>query len=1065
MSEPTYKRTHDHLPPPKNNSVSGFFVRHPTAANLLMMLIVIIGLVGLTRLNAQIMPNSDLEQIRVVVLWPGASASDMDDTIVQAIEPEVRFLNGVESVRSQSREGSSHVNIFFYAGTDMSQALSEVEGAIDQIQTFPEEAEEPTITRMVRYETVSRLVLSGPYSEEALTEMGRTMRDDLLRRGVDKVELIGVRNREIWIDVAPATLRRLDMTLNDIAQTVRATSVDVPSGNIDRAGRQVRSLGLLTEARELEDIEVKTLDGGRKVFLGDIATVSDTYAEGGVNVRSGGYQAIELHFQRSKTSDSLEVAQTVEDYLARALPQLPPNMQAETYDEWSGMISDRMGLLVRNALGGMVLVLIVLFLFLNFRVAFWVALGIPIAICGGFALMWATGQTLNMLSMMGILLALGLVVDDAIVVGEHAEFRSKQGLGPADAATAGVQRMMAPVLCATLTTAAAFLPLLMVGGEIGNMISAVPYVVVAMLAASIVECFLVLPAHMNHALAGAPKEPKENWFSRFRERFDARFRNFRDTKFRRLVEFAIEQRYVTVAFATALFIVAFGLTNSGRVGFEFFPQAESDTVYANVIMQSSATRDQTIAQLDELERALHAAARKLDGDDTDLIEMSISKVGVTVSFNGPGGASGGADTAPPDAKGTITAVLKGSDFRDIRNPEFVEAWRAEAQPIAGLETLTIQDFGGPGIGGSDIVIQIEGNDVAALKAASRDVQALLETYPGVTDIEDNLPAGKPEIVLELTPLGRSLGFSTQTVGSQVRAAIEGIIVQRFADGNDEVTIRAQYPRDMVDSAVLETMYLRTPQGGEVALLDVVTATEVEGFDAIRRVDGLRTIRVSADLDEQVMELSTMMRSLGQAGLNDIMATHGVSRSFQGGFRSQQEAFADIQTGALVGLACIYIILAWVFSSYTRPLAVMIVIPFGYVGMVFAHILFGFQLTMMSYIGLVGLSGIIINDSIVLITTIAHRLKSQDLKDAIVDGSLDRFRPVVLTSLTTIGGLTPLVFETSFQAQFLIPIALTIVGGVALGTLLILVVVPAIMAIQYDLGRLRSGAKAHPQPAE
>ena len=1062
MTDQPYKRQQDHLPPPKNTGAIPFFVRHATAANLLMVLILIVGFVGLTRLNAQLMPDADFEFVRVQVIWPGATASDVDQTIVQAIEPEVRFLNGVDQVRSSSREGSAHVNVQFLAGTDMSQALSEVEAAVDQIQTFPEEAERPIITRIVPYETVTRVLLSGPFSEQALVELGRDMRDDLLALGVDKVDMVGVRPREIWIEVPPATLRRLDLTLGDISQAVQATSIDVPSGNIERSGRQVRSLGLLTEADELNDIEVKTLPGGKKIFLGDIATVSDTYAEGGVTARSGGERAVELHIQRSKQADSLEVAGIVQDYLERTLPTLPPNLNAIEYDNWSNLISDRIGLLVRNALGGMVLVLIVLFLFLNFRVAFWVAVGIPIAIFGGFALMWATGQTLNMLAMMGILLALGLVVDDAIVVGEHSEFRFKQGLGPADAATAGVQRMTAPVLCATLTTAAAFLPLLMIGGFIGEMISAVPYVVVAMLLASVLECFFILPAHMHHALIGNAKAKQENAFTRFRERFDARFRNFRDTKFRGLVEIGITHRYVTVAAAVALFIVAMGLANSGRVGFVFFPEAESDTIYANVVMQSSASRDLTIAQLDEVERALYVAAKKLDGEDTDLVTATVIKVGTTVGREGPGG---GADdsSAPPDAKGGVSVVLKNTDDRDFRNPAILAAWRAEVETLAGLETLTIEELrGGPG--GADIAIRIEGDDVAALKAASRDVQAMLARYPGVSNIEDNLPSGKPEVILELTPMGRNLGFTTQTVGNQVRAAIEGVIVKRFADGNDEVTIRAQYPRDMVDSAVLETMYLRTPQGGEVPLLDVVETREIEGFDSIRRVDGTRTITVEAELDETVIELGTLMRSLPGEGLNDIMAKHGVSRSFQGGFRDQQEAFADVMTGAMVGLACIYIILAWVFSSYTRPLAVMIVIPFGYVGMVFMHILFGFQLTIMSYVGLVGLSGIIINDSIVLITTIAHRMKTQGLHDAIVDGSLDRFRPVVLTSLTTIGGLTPLVFETSFQAQFLIPIALTIVGGVALGTLLILVVVPSIMAIQHDLGQLRAG-KAQPQPAE
>ncbi len=1032
-----------HGEPRQHGGFIGLFARHPTAANLVLAMMILAGVTGLARLNRQFFPNFGIDVVTVNVEWPGATAADVDANIVEALEPELRFLDGVDRVRSTSVDGLARISIEFEAGADMQAALSDVESAVDQVTTLPEASERPEVRRVVNYDAISSIVIAGPYPERALRDIAQRMRDELLDRGADRVVLNGVREAEIAVEVPATRLRELDLTLGDVALAIRQSAQDVPSGDIGNGARQIRALGLETDAGGVGAIAIRALDDGRILRLRDVAHVADGFEEGGRTVFLDRYPAVELNVERSLTADALTVSALVDDYLAEARATLPPNLAIVEYRGVADLIQDRIDLLLWNGLSGLILVLVTLFVFLNGRVAFWVAVGIPASLMATLAVMLVSDQSINMLSLFGLIMAIGIVVDDAIVVGEHAEARHAAGLSPMDAAVTGAQRMLAPVSSSTLTTVAAFLPLLLISGVIGEIIQAIPLVVIAVLIASLIECFLVLPAHMRDALAASEKDQPRGLAFWLRTRFDNAFNGFRDGPFRRAVETAIAWRYSVVAGAVGALIVCIGLVATGRVGFTFFPTPEADRIFANVQMASGSSRAATEAMLVEAEAAAFRAIRQLGGDPDDLLKISLRKVGTTV---------GGGFTAAPgsaDTVGGIEVELIPADRRAIRTDQLIAAWRAEVRPAAGLESLAIRAAqGGPP--GRDVDVRLYGDDLATLKAAAEELKLLLSGYPGVSDIEDNLPYGTPEIILEVTPRGRALGFTTSSVGEQVRNALEGAIARRFARGEDEVTIRVQLPRAELTEGVLDRLWLRAPSGQEVALAEVVSAREEVGFASVRREDGRREVMVTAEIDSAVNSTGRVVETLTDSGdLAAIAGRYSLEYRFAGRAEEQAETFADMGLGAMLGLAGIYIILAWVFASYTRPLSVIAVIPLGFIGAVLGHLALGYNLTMLSMIAMIGLSGIVINDSIVLVTTIDERRRRQTVFDAVVQGTCERLRAVLLTSLTTIGGLAPLLFETSLQAQFLIPMALTIVAGLAVATVLILFVVPSLVAIQGD----------------
>ena len=1072
------------------NDLIGIFARHRTAAHLLMVLMIIAGFFGLNRMTTQFFPDFGIDVVLVTVSWPGAGAGDVDGNIVQAIEREVRFVDSVKAVKSSAFEGRASVAIEFEAGSDMQSALSNIETAVGQVTTLPEDAETPTIRRIFRYDTLSRILVSGPFSETALKTYAKQIRDGLLRRGVDKVDIGGARNEEILVEIRPATLRRLELTLNDVARKIRQTTQDVPSGDVSgRAERQLRSIGEVKTARELGRIEIKSLANGEKILLREIATVREAFDSDGRTYWRGKNRAIQLHAKRTPADDALILADEVEKYLEEIKPTLPPNLKLERYDVQADLIRSRISLLLSNGATGLIIVLVVLFLFLNGWVAFWVAVGIPISLAATMMAMWLTDQSINMVSLFALIMTIGIIVDDAIVVGEHSESLHRQGYNNSLAAEAGARRMATPVLCASLTTIAAFLPLLLITDVVGSIIRTIPLVVIAVILASLIECFLVLPGHMRHALGtGSGRRERSGSFSPllgiglawiwplipavlvgrhvvmpFKRGFDRAFEGFRERLFLPLVRLTIRWRYTTAALAIATLIGAASVVAGGRINFVFFPNPEVDNIFATAEFSAGTPRARTQAMVAELERALHAADRKLTGGKGGLVRFNFSLIGA------PLGTRPASSPVTGNHVGGMFIQLVPADQRTVVSGQFISAWRKEIRNMPGLQQVNIKAAtGGPP--GRDVDVRLTGASTAQLKKAAQELKTLLRTIPGIRAIEDSQPYGKIESILELTPRGRALGFTTESVGRQVRNTFEGAIAKRFARGDEEVVVRVRFPQDRLSSEALYNLHLRAPNGSFVPLSAIVSIREKQGFARIKREEGAREVAVTADLNTSVMTTQQAIVEMKKAGLDDLASKFGFQYRFEGRDKEQKRTFTDMAIGAGIGLVLIFVILAWVFAGYMRPLVVMSVIPMGFVGAVLGHYLMGYDLTILSLIALIGLSGIVVNNSIILVSTVKERTDAgEPAYDAIANGARDRLRAIILTSATTIGGLTPLLFETDLQARFLIPMAITMVFGLMIATLLVLIVVPSLIAIQVDIARIFSRRDPHgagaPVPAE
>ncbi|MEG9861677.1 MAG: efflux RND transporter permease subunit [Parvularculales bacterium] len=1013
-----------------------FFVRHHNAANLLMGLLIVMGLYSITQLNIQFFPTVDVPVITVSVGWSGAGAEDVESNIVEVIEPEIRFVDGMKRLTSVSREGIASMSLEFEPGTDMQNALSSVELALENIPPLPLGASTPVVSRILFYETVASLAISGPFDESALRSYAKQIRDELLATGVDKVSFEGLRAEEIWVEVPPAELQRLNLTLQDIAGRIGAVSQDLPSGTLEgQVERRLRSLGRVDTERTIGTTEIRALDSGEKVILRDIAIIRRNFNNQQPTSHQGDKPAIRLNIQRAESSDILQTAARVDRWLENSLPQLPASLEVTKFDVSADLAVQRINLLLTNGLQGLALVLVTLFLFLNIRAAIWVSVGIPVAAIFSFFVMYVTGQSINMISLFAIILTIGILVDDAIVVGEHAVTLRGQGYDSTGAAERAAYRMLPPVAAAVITTIVAFAPIFLIGDALGQIISAMPQVVIAILVASMIECFLILPGHLKHGLSHM--SPPRPWRQKFNKTFD----NICDWFADQLVRRCYEWRYTVLAVSLSALVITISLLSVGRVKFEFFPSPESEVVNASLIMTPGTPRAQTQTALEIAEAALHRAGAKLLGENGkkgDLITVVFGTVGIGEGKKG-------------DNFGKIFVELIPGEFRTIRTATLTKEWQKEIPPIAGLERFTVRErsLGPPG---RDIDILLQNAPPHTLKQAANDLREILLSFPGVSNIEDSLPYGKQEVIIEVTPRGTALGFTTESIGRQLRNAYQGTVAKRFVRGDEEVAIRVQFPRQTDATRNLRTLYLRASDGSDVPLTEVVSLRESTGFSRINRIDGLRTVSVAGEIDSSVISSGILVAKLAQQILPDLARRHGVDYTFSGRAEEQAEAFSDLQIGSFLALAMIYIILAWVFSSYIRPIVVMSIIPFGLVGAILGHLVMGFSVTILSLISLLGLSGILINDSIILVSQVDLRIiEGLSKKEAVVQGVKDRFRAVTLTSFTTIVGLLPLLFETSLQAQFLLPMVITIAGGLTIATGLVLILVPALFGIQDDIG--------------
>ncbi len=1012
-----------------------FFAHHRTAANLLMVALLIAGYTALSLLNTQMLPTRENPRVSVRVAWPGASASDMDKAVVRNMEPALRYLDGVDNFMGLAREGSAYMAIQFRRGMDVDDLTIEVQKAVDGVTTMPEGAERPVVSAVRGFERVGKILITGPYSESELKGYAIRIRDGLLDAGIDRVTMTGTREEEIKVMVPERMLARYDLTMDEIAAAIKRDTRDRPAGSL-RGGldRSVHGVGRADTAEEIGEIILRSGKSGERLVLNRVAKVEDTFNSDQVRGLHQGTSAIRLEIQRTPLADTLKTNEILHSYVEKARNRFPQDLSIELFDVQASYLQERINLLYMNGLQGLAIVMVVLFLFLNARIAFWVAFGIPVALMATFAVMWMTGQSINMFSLFALMLALGIIVDDAIVVGEHTASLREGGVPIKQAVESGAVRMSAPVMAATLTTIVAFLPTMFFTGRVGDMLHGLPLVVTAALVASLLECFFILPAHLRHALSHSGSQ------SNFRLEFDRRFSNFRDKVFGPLVDFVIVWRYAVLAAVVALLLISLSIVMSGKLRFNFFPSPEAEYVSVGITMQAGTSREKTLEALAIIEDSLSKAENRL-GKGKQLIE-------VTFSWLGQLGYSSGDHLAQLDVQ------LTPSEKRSVRTNEIVRTWKSMVPSIPGLASFSIgvrRHGGAP----QDLELHLQGDDAYSLKTAALEIQSLLSSIPGVQAVSDNLPWGKRDVAIRLTQRGRMLGFTIDDVTSQVQQSLEGQIVRRFARRSEEVVIRIQRERSVHGMQALREMRIAGPGGIYVPLRDIANLEEKSAFSTIMRRDGRTNITVGADLDGKVLTLVEARRALKQAGLDAVIKRHGVELNVGGGMREQSDGFSDLQHGSLIAFVLIYIVLAWVFASYARPLIVMIIIPFGIVGVVLGHLIMGQSLTMLSLVGLLGLSGIIVNDSIILVSRADERVAAGESMQAAAAGAArDRLRAVVLTSLTTIGGLTPLMFETSIQAQFLLPMAITIVFGLAMATFLVLLLVPVVYAILADIHSMR-----------
>ena len=1026
-----------------------FFVEHRTSANIIMILMIVVGLLSIGRLNKQFFPDFEVEVVGVSVDWPGATAEEIDKNIVQLLEPELRPISGVKKVSSKSVEGVGVTQVEFNYGYDMQKGRTDIETAVSRIN-FPQKANKPKIVVGEFFDTVTRIVLSSNIPLSELRLISKKLKEALLNSGVDKVDIQGLPKEEILIEIPQIETARLKLSFNQIANLIKSETQDVSGGSFADGSLRVRTEGEKRLVETFNKLELKNSISGGRIILQDIAKISSSFEQGSILKSVDGNPAVELWVRRSKTSDALKVSENVEKVILKSKNIIGNTVKIETYNTAANLIEERITLLVKNGLSGLCIVLAVLFLFLSRNTAIWVALGIPIAFLATFGVMLVSGQSINMISLFGLIMALGIVVDDAIVVGEHSSYlKTKRRLNSSQAPVVAATRMSMPVISAMLTTVAAFIPLFMVKGVIGEIIAAIPWVVCAVLVASLIECFLVLPAHLAHFDKKKVEEGK------FRLWFDKRFISFQEGIFKKFITLTFNYRYVTFMFAIGMFIVSVGMMSGGRVMFSFFPTPEADIIIANFKMHSGTTRSKTEEMLNKLEGGLIKTSKEFS-TSPDLVKFSMSTIGGRTSFsNGSGPNSKGSDLL-----GSMVVELKTADKRKIRTNQFIKEWKDNIQFVEGLDKLTIRSpSGGPP--GRDLDIRFQGDKLETLKIASNELIEIARTIPGVTSLNDNLEFGVQEKILTLNNKGQSLGLSILNIGEQVRSAINGIIISEFPKADEEVVVRLKLSEREKLTDMINDLRIITPLGTSFKLQEVITISEKIPFASINRKNGFREVTITGDLFPALMNTSEARQFLLNNGLPEIAKKYNLNYRFDGRDLEQKETFADMKIGSIIGLLLIYIILAWVFKSWTRPFSIMIMIPFAFIGAVLGHYLLGLTMSILSMFALLALAGIVVNNSIILVSTIERRfddLLSQNDKDrqddkvineAIIAGVVDRFRPVLLTSLTTIGGLSALLFEKSLQAQFLIPMAATIVFGLGITAFLVLVIVPSMMGISND----------------
>jgi len=1052
-----------------------WMARNSVAANLLMFVMVIAGLMGLFRTKQEVFPDFSLDIVNIGVPYPGASPAEVEQGITLAVEEAVRGVEGIQRVTSSSAEGGAVVSGELILGADPDRVLADVKSAVDRVTTLPLDAEEPTVALASRKREVISIVLSGDHPLRALHDLAESARAELLTRpGVTQVELQGVPPVEIAIEVPRERLLAYGLTLDDIARQVQLASLELPGGAVESEGGQilVRVADRRRTAAEFAGIVVRGTERGAQVRLGDIATITDGYADTKQSSYFRGKPAVRLTAYRVGTETPIGVAEVMRAYADELDGRLPDTVEVDVWRDDSELLAGRIDLLMRNAQSGLILVALCLALFLDLRLAFWVAAGIPTSVLAAFLVGPYFGLSINMVSLFAFIITLGIVVDDAIVVSENFWEKVERGVPRVRAAIEGAQEMLVPVTFSVLTTVAAFAPILFIPGVTGKIFAVIPVVVISVLLVSLAECFIVLPAHLAHSepARGGPLYAitwvSDQWDRLVRNRVDGLLRRFIDGAYQRILTVVVEYRYATVAAAFALFLLSVGAVASGKLPFTFFPVLEGDLVTATVRLPYGVPQARTEELRDTLESSLAAAIAEMGAAED--VRGVFTRVG-----EGPGNFGGAAEVGSHLL--TIEVALVPSDERPFSSEGFANVWRGQTPPLLGIESFVINSSNGPGAGAA-VDLQLSHPDTEVLAQASAEAAALLQSYDQLTNVVNGYSAGKPQLDYTLGGAARALGLSGTDVARQLRAAFFGAEALREQRGRNEQKVMVRLPlAERGSEHDLAQLLVRSPTGTFVPLGDVASFTRGRAPTAIKREDGRRIVNVTGALAPGVRSAQQVLDSLKKEKVPALLAAHpGLSVDFVGQQRSQGETFAALRANYAIALFVIFALIAIPFRSYVQPVIVMAAIPFGFVGAVAGHLVLGYELSIISMMGIIALGGVVVNDSIVLVDAYnTFRAEGMSVAEAARAAGTRRFRPVLLTSLTTFLGLAPMIAETSVQARFLIPMAISLAFGILFTTVFALTAVPAMILMVEDgqalaarLGR-RLGARPgvpDPRPA-
>ncbi len=1035
-----------------------WMTQNSVAANLLMFMLLIGGFIMLSRLKQEVFPEVDLDTVNVQIAYPGASPSEVEQGTILAVEEAVRGVEGIKKVTATANEGTASVNAELLLNADPDEVLNDIKSAVDRITSFPADAERPVISLLSNRRAVVGVVIAGDYSETTLKKLAERVREDLLARDdITVVEITGVRKPEISIEVPQEKLRRYNLTLDQVSQSVRFASVELPGGGIKTSNGE---LLLRTSERrdvgdEFKDIILLSQPDGTKVSLGDVAQVRDGFQEVDEFLKFKGQPAALVTVYRVGSQTPIEVSDAVQEYLEEYGETFPPGVELSLWDDQSEIYRDRINLLLRNAFQGLILVLLVLGLFLEIRLAFWVTLGIPISFLGAIFFMPAIDVSLNMISLFAFILTLGIVVDDAIVVGEAVFKHRKDGLPPLDAAIAGVKEVAVPVVFSVLTTVIAFSPLLFVPGVMGKFFKVMPLIIIPILLLSLVESLLILPAHLAHGKSPSQKgflgvvNRSQQWLS---NKFEAAVERY----YQPIAHACIRQRYLTISVGLACLILTLGAVGGGLVKFTFFPKVEGDVITANIELPFGTAASQTEEALDQVLAGLEETFEAEGGVDV-LGRGTLAELGELGKRGGPSGGvpSSGSHVA------NVRVFLKPASEREISTSEFTDKWREQVGDVIGVESLTFEFNTGPS-SGKPVDVELSHSDMNVLQNAATDLSKQLADYNGLQDINDGFALGKEQIDFTLKPAARSLGLTETDLARQVRNAFYGSEAVRQQRGRDELRVFVRRPLEERQSEfALDTLLLRTPQGGEIPLSEAAVIKRGRAYTSIERQNGRRLVHVTADLDTKVTTANDVNRSLQADVLPRLVADYpGLTWTLGGEQSDQAESLGALGTGAMLAMIAMFGLMAIPLRSYIQPLIVMSAIPFGVVGAVLGHILMDYAISLMSVMGIVALSGVVVNDSLVLVDAInQYRRGGLSLRQAVVTGGVRRFRPILLTTLTTFFGLMPMILEKSTQARFLIPMAISLGFGILFVTVITLILVPVLYMIIEDIRLLSAKVSA------